>query len=63
MDKVIAFLKKWWPTIAPVLGLIWAQASPSVLAWISAHADASLAVAVLYSILAHLKSSPVAKSN
>ncbi|HEV2225131.1 MAG TPA: hypothetical protein VGR84_19215 [Candidatus Acidoferrales bacterium] len=53
-------LKKWWPSIAPIAGLVFAQFVPQVQQGISAHPQVASVLAVVYAIFAHIMPSPTA---
>ena len=52
-------LKKYWPSILPILTVLFTAVTPLLQAEISSHPAVAAAVAGLYAVLAHLKQSPI----
>lgn len=55
----MTILKKWWPTILPVLLMIGSALTPVITNFLSAHPEVSTILASIYAILTHLLPSPV----
>jgi hypothetical protein len=53
------WLKKWWPTILPVITAAWAVLSPQLRTLIANNVVASVLITHLYAILASLLPSAV----
>jgi len=54
-------IKKYWPSILPVLTLIATALTPTIQAAIAAHPTVSAVLAAAYAVLAHLQPSPSQK--
>jgi hypothetical protein len=57
----MTILKKYWPSILPILTLLFTALTPMIQAEISAHPAVAAAVAGAYAVLAHLMPSPTQK--
>lgn len=62
MNKVIAFIQKYWPSILPAIVAVWGIYGTQVQHLVSSHPEVSAVVGALYAILAHLMPSPVSAS-
>lgn len=57
---IVGFVKRYWPSIVPVITAIWALYGTAIQHFVASKPMASVIVAAIYAIVAHLMPSPAA---